>query len=189
MMRIYIERFVLAILAALAFAFALTNPTGLSLPARIIGLIIIVVVAGLLAHFAGWEESRWERLRGLWWLWSIFGLSGGVALAVWLLPFVQPNHEPSDLTQRLDKIKQERDSKSNELQRDSKSNELWDVIAFVEDKGGTTLRLEVDRAKSLQECKNRAMVAYAHLPNGPIFCQQVTRVELIDVYGNARPVQ
>ena len=137
-----------------------------------------------------WQDKlRWHRLRGLWWLWSIFGLSAGVALAVWLLPFAQPNHEQSDLTQRLDKIKQEGDSKSNELERDSKSNELWDVIAFVENKDGTILRLEVDRAKSLQECKNRAMVAYAHLPNGPIFCQHVTHVELIDVYGNARPVQ
>jgi hypothetical protein len=63
MMRIYIERFVLAVLAALAFAFAVTNPTGLSLPARIIGLIIIVVVAGLFAYFTGWEESRWERWK------------------------------------------------------------------------------------------------------------------------------
>jgi hypothetical protein len=135
------------------------------------------------------QQLRWERLRGLWWLWSIFGLSGGVALAVWLLPFVQPNHEPSDLTQQLDKIKQERDSKSNELERDSKSNELWDVLAIVQNKDGTNLRLEVDKAKNLQECKNRAMVAYAHLPNGPIFCQHVTHVELIDVYGNARPVQ
>jgi hypothetical protein len=32
------------------------------------------------------EKLRWERLRGLWWLWSIFGLSGGVALALWLAP-------------------------------------------------------------------------------------------------------
>jgi hypothetical protein len=67
--------------------------------------------------------------------------------------------------------------------------DFWDVIAIVENKDGTSLRLEVDKARNLQECKNRAMVAYAHLPNGPIFCQHVTRVELIDVYGNARPVE
>jgi len=30
------------------------------------------------------EILPWERLRGLWWLWSIFGLSGGVALTLWL---------------------------------------------------------------------------------------------------------
>ena len=46
-----------------------------------------------------------------------------------------------------------------------------------------------NKATSLQECKNLAMVAYAHLPNGPIFCQHVTHVEMIDVYGNARPVE
>jgi hypothetical protein len=32
------------------------------------------------------DEWRWERLRQLWWLWSVFGLSGGVALALWLTP-------------------------------------------------------------------------------------------------------
>lgn len=122
---------------------------------------------------------RWQRLRGLWWLWSIFGLSGGVTLALWLLPFVQPNHQLSDLMQQLDKVKEE---------PDSKSNELWYVLAIVQ-KDGTNLRLEVDKATSLQECKNLAMVAYAHLPNGPIFCQHVTHVEMIDVYGNARPVE
>ena len=81
--------------------------------------------------------------------------------------------------QQLDKVKEE---------PDSKSNELWYVLAIVQ-KDGTNLRLEVDKATSLQECKNLAMVAYAHLPNGPIFCQHVTHVEMIDVYGNARPVE
>jgi hypothetical protein len=34
-----------------------------------------------------WRDAlRWERLRALWWLWSIFGLSGGVSLALWLTP-------------------------------------------------------------------------------------------------------
>ena len=32
------------------------------------------------------DEWRWERLRGLWWLWSIFGLIGGVTLTLWLAP-------------------------------------------------------------------------------------------------------
>jgi hypothetical protein len=34
----------------------------------------------------GTDKLRWERVRGLWWLWSIFGLSGGVALALWVYP-------------------------------------------------------------------------------------------------------
>jgi hypothetical protein len=34
------------------------------------------------------DNFRWERLRGLWWLWSIFGLSGGVALALWGTPMI-----------------------------------------------------------------------------------------------------
>jgi hypothetical protein len=36
----------------------------------------------------GTDKLRWERVRGLWWLWSIFGLSGGVALALWLTPLL-----------------------------------------------------------------------------------------------------
>src|SRR4051812_2712450 len=36
----------------------------------------------------GIEKFCWERLRGLWWLWSIFGLSGGIALALWLAPLL-----------------------------------------------------------------------------------------------------
>jgi hypothetical protein len=38
----------------------------------------------------------WERLRGLWWLWSILGLSGGVAFALWL-------SAPTTLSAPLDK--------------------------------------------------------------------------------------
>jgi multidrug efflux pump subunit AcrA (membrane-fusion protein) len=34
------------------------------------------------------EELRWERVRALWWLWSIFGLSGGITLALWLTPLI-----------------------------------------------------------------------------------------------------
>ena len=84
-MRVFIERFVLAILAPLVVLLAVTNPVGFSWPLKIIGVIVIVVVAGIAAHFAGWEEWRWERLRGMWWLWAIFGLSGGVAVTLWWL--------------------------------------------------------------------------------------------------------
>jgi hypothetical protein len=87
-MRIFIERFVLAILSPLAVLLAVTNPMGFSWPLRIIGVTVIVAVASIAAHIAGWEEWRWERLRGMWWLWAIFGLSGGVALALWLSPVV-----------------------------------------------------------------------------------------------------
>jgi hypothetical protein len=38
---------------------------------------------------AEWQNAlRWERLRGLWWLWCIFGLNGGIALALWLSPLL-----------------------------------------------------------------------------------------------------
>ena len=36
---------------------------GFSWPLRIIGVIVIIMVAGIAAYFAGWEEWRWERLR------------------------------------------------------------------------------------------------------------------------------
>jgi hypothetical protein len=122
-MRVFIERFVLSILAPLVVLLA-TNPIGFSWPLslRIIGIIVIVVVAGIAAYFAGWEEWRWERLRGLWWLWSIFGLSGGVALALWLIPLLAPivpaTHEDAGeiatlrtqlatATQEIEKLKRE----------------------------------------------------------------------------------
>jgi hypothetical protein len=34
------------------------------------------------------DKLRWEHLHGLWWLWSIFGVSGGLALALWLTPLL-----------------------------------------------------------------------------------------------------
>lgn len=34
------------------------------------------------------DRLTWRYLRGLWWLWSIFGLSGGVALALRLTPLI-----------------------------------------------------------------------------------------------------
>jgi hypothetical protein len=87
-MRVFIERFVLAILASLVVLLAAINPMGFSGPLRVISIIVIVIVAGAAAHFAGWDEWRWERLRAVWWLWLISGVSGGVALALWLSPLV-----------------------------------------------------------------------------------------------------
>jgi hypothetical protein len=86
--RIFIERFVLAILAPFVVGLLTANPVGFDWPLRIIGVIVIIVLAGIAAHFAGWEEWRWERLRGMWWLWTIFGLSAGVALVLWLFPLL-----------------------------------------------------------------------------------------------------
>jgi hypothetical protein len=34
------------------------------------------------------DTLRWSYLRMLWWVWLIFGLSGGIALALWLAPFI-----------------------------------------------------------------------------------------------------
>jgi hypothetical protein len=67
MMRIFIERFVLAILAALAVLLAITNPMGFSGTARVIGVIVIVILAAVAAYFAERHgELRWERVRRLW---------------------------------------------------------------------------------------------------------------------------
>lgn len=83
-MSIFIERYVLPILAALVVALALTNPLAFSWTARIIGIIVLSVVAAILACLMGWKglwkELRWERLRVSWWLWLVLGLIGGVAL-------------------------------------------------------------------------------------------------------------
>src|SRR5439155_24021374 len=114
-MRVFIERFVLAILASLAVLLAVINPMGFSWNERIISIIGIVVVAGIAAYFAGWDEWRWERLRAVWWLWLITGVSGGVALAVWLPLAVfgpQQNLGPlqsqiSAMTIELDNVKQQ----------------------------------------------------------------------------------
>jgi hypothetical protein len=66
-MRIFIERFLLAILAALAVLLAVTNPMRFSVTARIIGVIVIFILAAVAAYFAEKHgELRWERLRRLW---------------------------------------------------------------------------------------------------------------------------
>jgi hypothetical protein len=100
-MRVFLERFVLAILASLVILLA-ANPMGFSWPLRIISIVVIVIVAGITAHFAGWDEWRWERLRAVWWLWLIAGVSGGVALALWWLPlFVGSQQDLGPLQSQL----------------------------------------------------------------------------------------
>lgn len=66
---------------------------------------------------------RWERLRSLWWLWSIFGISGGVALALWLTPVVvgHPTNSENDnatdmaVQSQLTEVRQERDQAKQTL--------------------------------------------------------------------------
>ena len=77
----------------------------------LISFIVLNMATGLisanvrkLADKYGWdnflvrwaERMSWERLRGLWWLWTILGLSGGVAFALWL-------SAPTTLSAPLDK--------------------------------------------------------------------------------------
>ncbi len=81
-MRIFIERFILAILAALVL-FIVTTPMQISWwPTRIVSIIGIVIIAGIAAYLTGWNEWRWERIRAVWWLWSIFGTSAGALPSV-----------------------------------------------------------------------------------------------------------
>jgi hypothetical protein len=86
----------------------------------VFGFIFLAIVSGLisanvrkLADKHGWdnflvrwtEKLRWERLCGLWWLWSLFGLTGGVALALWLSPFLNiglPDHSGEQSTSTTD---------------------------------------------------------------------------------------
>lgn len=122
-MRVFIERFVLAILASLVVLLAAINPMGFSWPARIISIIAIVIVAGIAAYFAGWDEWRWEHLRAVWWLWLISGVSAGVALAVWLCPFIfgplqdfgALQSQISTKTIELDNVKQQLASAQSQL--------------------------------------------------------------------------
>ena len=51
-MRIFIERFLLAILAAIAVLLAVTNPMGWSTTPRIVGVIAVVILAAIAACFA-----------------------------------------------------------------------------------------------------------------------------------------
>src|SRR5271155_1886996 len=60
-MSIFIERFLLAILAALAVLLAVTNPMEFSVPSRIIGVIIIFILAGIVAYFSETIQRRRQR--------------------------------------------------------------------------------------------------------------------------------
>jgi hypothetical protein len=57
-MNIFIERFLLAILAALAVLLAVTNPMQFSVTSRIIGVIIIFILAGIAAYFSELIQRR-----------------------------------------------------------------------------------------------------------------------------------
>jgi hypothetical protein len=64
-MSIFIERFLLAILATLAVLLAVTNPMGYSGTARVIGVIVIFVLAGIAAYFAdGFNENSYSTTNG-----------------------------------------------------------------------------------------------------------------------------
>ena len=66
-MKIFIERYLLPILAGLTLLFAATNPMGWDGRHRIIGVVVAVIFAAISAYFAGrqWELRLWERMRGL----------------------------------------------------------------------------------------------------------------------------
>jgi hypothetical protein len=57
-MNIFIERFLLAILAALAVLLAVTNPMQFSVTSRIIGVIIIFILAGIAAYCSELIQRR-----------------------------------------------------------------------------------------------------------------------------------
>jgi hypothetical protein len=50
-MTVFLERFVLAILAALAVLLAVKNPMGFSVTERVVGVVIIFIIAGIAAFF------------------------------------------------------------------------------------------------------------------------------------------
>jgi hypothetical protein len=115
-MRIFIERFILGVLAPLVVLISVVNPLGFSWPQRIIGIVVIFVAASIAAYFAGWDEWRWERLRGLWWLWSIFGLSGGIALALWLIPLITGPQPEGDNAKQVKPLRSELNATKKELE-------------------------------------------------------------------------
>ena len=125
-MRIYIERFILAILAALAVLLAVTNPMEFSRTAENprchCHLYSGCILAAIAAYFAEkHNEWRWERLRSLWWLWAIFGASGGVAFALWLIPLIAGVPASDNearlraLQSQLEAARQERDHATQNL--------------------------------------------------------------------------
>ena len=85
--RIFLERFVLAVLAPLFLFVVLTNPLGWSVTSRVICGIGDLIVAAAAAYFAGWEEWRWRRVRSAWWGWLAIGGCAGALVVAYLNPF------------------------------------------------------------------------------------------------------
>jgi hypothetical protein len=103
--KLFLERYVITILAAIiANGLLLANPMGISWPARIIGIVIITVLAAVIALFSGkYDELRqrqyprlsrfillWRcRLMSLLQMWPTIGMVVGgllfIACVVWQL--------------------------------------------------------------------------------------------------------
>lgn len=63
-MPIFIERFVLAVLAAFVVLLAVTNPMGCRVTVKIAGVIVVVILAGLAAYYSErLQRKRVERER------------------------------------------------------------------------------------------------------------------------------
>jgi len=96
------------------------------------GFIVTAIASALisanvrkLADKHGWdnflvrwtERFRWERLRGVWWLWSIFGLSGSVVLALWLTPLIVGPTQSKDEIARQVTLQSELNITKQELEK------------------------------------------------------------------------
>jgi hypothetical protein len=64
-----------------------------------------------------WTENlRWQWLRAQWWLWSIFGIIGGITLGLWLSPVVlAPRDETRPLQSQIAATSAELDSVKQQL--------------------------------------------------------------------------
>lgn len=132
-----------------------------------IGFILSALASGLisanvrkLADKHGWdnflvhwtEKLRWERLRALWWLWSIFGLSGGFALALWLSPLLLGDGQVAALHAQLATANRDRVAAQQELEAARQDAKL----ATAQHNAATARALTPDRPAILDET--------AHLP-------------------------
>jgi hypothetical protein len=61
------------------------------------------------------------------------------------------------------------------------------VLSDTGTHGQKLLRIEVDEAPTLEECRLKVARAYTKV-HGPIYCQHVDRAFVVDVYGNANPI-
>jgi hypothetical protein len=110
------------------------------------------------------EELRWERLRRLWWLWSIFGLSGGVALALWLTPLitvgaptengarqVELSHmqqQVSGLQSQLDTAQRQRDDTQQKLTAAEKARTSAEERAHTAETRASSLETQIATLQS-----------------------------------------